>query len=105
MNTQHHTSSSQNNQSTGSEPSLFILNSPISILNLSVRAYNCLKSVGVTTVAQLVGNNIDRLRRIPNMGEKSIADVIYRLNEFGLKLKVITQSRPDNTQRASVVYQ
>lgn len=100
MNTQHHTSSSQNNQSTGSEPSLFILNSPISILNLSVRAYNCLKSVGVTTVAQLVGNNIDRLRHIPNMGEKSIADVIYRLNEFGLKLKVSTQSRPDNTQRA-----
>ena len=98
MNTQQHTASSQNNQSIGSEPSPSVLNSPISILNLSIRALNCLQSVGITTVLQLVEmveNNIDRLRHIRNMGEKSILNIISSLNEFDLKLAVSTQSGLD----------
>lgn len=76
----------EKSKSIGLESSPSTLSSPISILDLSVRAYNCLKSVGITTVAQLVENKVDRLRRIRNMGKKSIAEVIYRLSEFDLKL-------------------
>lgn len=101
MNTQHLTASSQNSQSIRPESSPSILNSPISILNLSVRAYGCLKSVGIITVAQLVGYNIDRLRRIRNMGKKSIADVLYRLNEFDLKLAGSTDTKEFITESMS----
>lgn len=49
-------------------------------LNLSVRAYNCLKRAGIDTIEQLKGCNQDELLRIRNLGKKCIDEITYKLS-------------------------
>jgi len=59
---------------------------PIEDLEISVRAYNCLKSAGIDTVAQLVQKNENELLRTKNFGRRSLLEINDVLERLGLKL-------------------
>ena len=59
----------------------------VSDLNLSVRAYNCLKAAGVETIGELSNWTREDLRRLRNCGSKCIADIEAALERHGLALK------------------
>lgn len=58
-------------------------------LELSVRAYNCLKRAGINTIADLLDKTIDDLGKVRNLGKKSIDEIEEKLNNHpgGFQLK------------------
>ncbi len=54
---------------------------PIEELNLSVRAYNCLKRAQINTVADLLDYSQEDLLEIKNFGQKSAEEVIDALQD------------------------
>jgi len=56
-------------------------------LELSVRAYNCLKREGIDSVEKLLGYSEDELLDIRNFGQKSIQEVKDKIKELGLSFK------------------
>ncbi len=63
---------------------------PLEELNLSVRAYNCLKRAQVNSVSDLMGFSYEDLLEIKNFGSKSADEVIEALERIGIS---IPQSR------------
>jgi DNA-directed RNA polymerase subunit alpha len=57
---------------------------PIEDLNLSVRAYNCLKRSGLMTVGQVLEKSEDELLSLRNFGRKSYDELRDKLVELGL---------------------
>ena len=55
-------------------------------LNLSVRAYNCLKKKGINTVGELVRFKKEDLMSLKNFGKKSLEEVEKVLASLGLSL-------------------
>ena len=55
-------------------------------LELSVRAYNCLKRASINSMAELLQKSEHDLLNIKNFGKKSSDEVIERLRHFGLDL-------------------
>jgi DNA-directed RNA polymerase subunit alpha len=58
-------------------------NTPIEDLQLSVRAYNCLKRSGLMTVGQVLEKSEDELLSLRNFGRKSYDELRDRLFELG----------------------
>jgi DNA-directed RNA polymerase subunit alpha len=56
-----------------------IYDTPIEDLDLSVRAYNCLKRSNITKVGQVLSMNEDDLLGVRNFGEKSLQELRERL--------------------------
>jgi DNA-directed RNA polymerase subunit alpha len=56
-----------------------IYDTPIEDLDLSVRAYNCLKRSNITKVGQVLSMNEDDLLGVRNFGEKSLQELRDRL--------------------------
>lgn len=56
-------------------------------LELSVRAYNCLKRASINSMAELLKKSEHDLLNIKNFGKKSSDEVIERLRHFGLDLQ------------------
>ena len=56
-------------------------------LDLSVRAYNCLKRAGINTVAELVQRNQEDMMKVRNLGKKSLEEVEQKLAALGLALR------------------
>ncbi len=59
-------------------------NMPIEELNLSVRAYNCLKRSGLMTVGTVLEKSEDELLSLRNFGRKSYDELRDKLAELGL---------------------
>ena len=59
---------------------------PIEDLDLSERPRNCLKRAQVNTVGELLRKTEDDLLAITNFGQKSLDEVIVKLDERGLQL-------------------
>jgi DNA-directed RNA polymerase subunit alpha len=59
-------------------------NMPIEELNLSVRAYNCLKRSGLMTVGAVLEKSEDELLSLRNFGRKSYDELREKLVELGL---------------------
>lgn len=57
------------------------MNTSISTTNLSVRAKNALHGAGIHTVEQLKATPFEQLKRIRNMGKKSLTEVEDFLQE------------------------
>lgn len=57
------------------------LNILIEELQLSVRAYNCLKRVHIETIADLIQYSVKELKEIKNFGQKSANEVIAKLQD------------------------
>jgi DNA-directed RNA polymerase subunit alpha len=63
------------------------LDLPIEDLDLSERPRNCLKRAQVNTVGELLEKSLDDLLAITNFGQKSLDEVIVKLDERGLSLR------------------
>jgi DNA-directed RNA polymerase subunit alpha len=70
----------------GSGPS--DLDQPIEDLELSERPRNCLKRAQVNTIGELLNKTEDDLLAITNFGQKSLDEVVEKLDERGLSLRV-----------------
>lgn len=70
----------ENNQSK-------VLEMTIEELDLSVRAYNCLKRAGINSVAELVQRNQEDMMKVRNLGRKSLEEVEQKLEALGLGLR------------------
>ena len=55
-------------------------------LELSVRAYNCLKRASINSLPELLKKSEYDLLNIKNFGKKSSDEVIEKLKQFGLDL-------------------
>ena len=64
-----------------------VLAQPIEDMDLTVRSYNCLKREGVQTVGDLVQKTEEDLLEIRNFGQKSIDEVMAKLEEMALGLR------------------
>ena len=64
-----------------------VLEMTIEELDLSVRAYNCLKRAGINTVAELVQRNQEDMMKVRNLGKKSLEEVEQKLLGLGLSLR------------------
>ena len=64
-----------------------VLEMTIGELELSVRAYNCLKRAGINSVAELVQRNQEDMMKVRNLGRKSLEEVEQKLHELGLSLR------------------
>ncbi len=62
------------------------LDQPIEDLDLTERPRNCLKRAQINTVGELIRYTGDDLLAIANFGQKSLDEVIERLDERGLSL-------------------
>ncbi len=60
---------------------------PIEDLDLSERPRNCLKRAQVNTIGELLLKTEDDLLAITNFGQKSLDEVLVKLDERGLSLK------------------
>lgn len=60
------------------------LNTPVSQLNLSVRAANCLESARIRTVAELMPKQEEELLAIRSFGKTSLREVKRKLEDLGL---------------------
>ncbi len=57
-------------------------------LDLSERPRNCLKRAHINTIGELLDRTLDELLAITNFGQKSADEVVQRLDERGLSLRV-----------------
>ncbi|MEY4130170.1 MAG: hypothetical protein RLZZ31_294 [Actinomycetota bacterium] len=63
------------------------LDLPIEDLDLSERPRNCLKRAQVNTIGELLQKSEDDLLAVTNFGQKSLDEVIAKLDERGLSLR------------------
>ena len=70
-------------EDTGKEKALEMT---IEELDLSVRAFNCLKRAGVNTVSDLVTKTPDEMMKVRNLGKKSFDEVKEKLHSLGYDL-------------------
>ena len=59
---------------TGLDPKL-----TIEELDLSVRAFNCLKRASINTIADLLDRSVEDLEKVRNLGKKSIDEIEAKL--------------------------
>jgi DNA-directed RNA polymerase subunit alpha len=62
-----------------------LLRTSIEELNLSVRAYNCLKSANILTIGELVSKEEAELLKFRNFGKKSLAELQEVVDEKNLQ--------------------
>lgn len=58
----------------------------IDILELSVRAGNCLQRAGIMTIGQLCAMSEEELSRLRNMGKKTVVEIKEKLHKIGHEL-------------------
>ena len=63
------------------------LDLPIEALDLSERPRNCLRRAQIQTVGELIGKTEDDLLNITNFGQKSLEEVVAKLDELGFSLR------------------
>ena len=61
---------------------------PIEELDLSERPRNCLKRAQINTIGELIEKTEDDLLAITNFGQKSLDEVVAKLDERGLTLRI-----------------
>jgi DNA-directed RNA polymerase subunit alpha len=61
-----------------------ILGTPLEDLELSVRAFNCLKAAKINSLSELVNYTQDELMKFRNFGQKSLSEIEQVLHERGL---------------------
>ncbi len=72
--------------STEDERLLELLSRPVDELELSVRAYNCLKNADIKTIGDLVVKSESEMLKTKNFGRKSLNEIKELLAEMGLSL-------------------
>ncbi len=62
-----------------------ILKTPLEDLDLSVRAFNCLKAAKINSLSELVQYSQDELMKFRNFGQKSLAEIEQVITDRGLR--------------------
>ncbi len=62
-----------------------LLRTSIEDLNLSVRAYNCLKSANINSIGELVSRDEQDLLKFRNFGKKSLTELLEVIEEKNLQ--------------------
>jgi DNA-directed RNA polymerase subunit alpha len=70
------------------------LDLPIEALDLSERPRNCLRRAQVQTVGELIEKSEDELLNITNFGQKSLEEVVAKLDELGFSLQSLADADP-----------
>ena len=65
---------------------LEVKNTPVSQLELSVRASNCLNKAKIATLGDLTAKTEEDILKTRNFGKKSLAEIKGKLEEWGLTL-------------------
>ncbi|MCI6266468.1 MAG: DNA-directed RNA polymerase subunit alpha [Erysipelotrichaceae bacterium] len=73
--------------SKAEDPNQKALETSIDELDLSVRAYNCLKRAGILTLHDLVDKSENEMMKIRNLGKKSLKEVIDKVKSMGLSFR------------------
>ena len=63
------------------------LETPIEELDLSVRAYNCLKRDAIHTLQDLTSKTESEMMKIRNLGKKSLKEVVDKVRDMGLTFR------------------
>lgn len=63
-----------------------VLEKPIAELELSVRASNCLETVDIQTIGQLISRKESDLLKVRNFGKTTLREIKQKLAKFGLTL-------------------
>jgi DNA-directed RNA polymerase subunit alpha len=64
-----------------------MLKTPLEDLDLSVRAFNCLKAAKINSLSELVQYEQEDLMKFRNFGQKSLSEIDQVLHERGLELR------------------
>lgn len=72
---------------TLNEPDTKHINMSLEELNMSARAFNCLKRAGINTLDELLSRSERDLKKIRNMGQKSFGEVLNRVQLLGYQFK------------------
>ncbi len=64
-----------------------VLEMTIEELDMSVRAFNCLKRAQINTVEDLINRTEEDMIKVRNLGKKSLEEVIQKLQSLGFELK------------------
>ena len=76
---------------------------PVSSLDLSVRALNCLESAEISTVGELVKRTEPELLKMRNFGKTTLSEIKIKLEAFGLSLGLgYTNSGGEPAQQESL---
>ena len=78
-----------------------LLATPISELDLSVRASNCLKNANVSTIGELTMMTEDEISKTRNVGKKSLQEIQEKLLERNLRLGMTDYSHLKNSIKLS----
>ena len=62
-----------------------VLKTPLEDLDLSVRAFNCLKAAKINSLSELVQYSQDELMKFRNFGQKSLAEIEQVITDRGLR--------------------
>ena len=73
--------------SKAEDPNMKALETSIDDLDLSVRAYNCLKRAGILTLRDLTDKSENEMMKIRNLGKKSLKEVIDKVKSMGLNFR------------------
>jgi DNA-directed RNA polymerase subunit alpha len=76
-------------QITDSEEVTKKLDLPVSALDLSARAYNCLESENIRTLRDLVQRSEEEMLKVRNFGKTSLAEIKAKLQDMGLTLGML----------------
>lgn len=63
-----------------------LLNQSVDIIELSIRAQNCLRVAKIKTIGELVQRREQELLKVKNFGKKSLNEIEKKLKELGLSL-------------------
>ena len=69
------------------DPRQKLLETSIDDLELSVRAYNCLKRAAINNVQDLVNKSENEMMKIRNLGRKSLKEVMDKIKDMGLTFR------------------
>ncbi|MEA1986584.1 MAG: DNA-directed RNA polymerase subunit alpha [Candidatus Marinimicrobia bacterium] len=72
------------------------LNKKVDELELSVRAYHCLKNANIDTIGELVQKDEDVMLKHRNFGRKSLNELIQKLNQLDLRFGMDVAEYLDN---------
>lgn len=56
-------------------------------MDLSVRSNNCLRRAGINTVGDLINKSEEDLKKVRNLGTKSLEEIMKKLKELQLSLR------------------
>ena len=74
-----------------------LLSIGIEDLDLSVRSHACLKRAGIDTVGGIVAKTEEELKKVRNLGRKSLEEVVHKVESIGLKLAPSLETKEEES--------